>query len=116
MAKLDAYFRGMLQQDASDLHLVAGNPPAMRIHGELKKLKGEPLADEGLQELLRELVNESEWAGFMESGDLDFAYELPGEGRFRGNFFQQKYGAAAVFRLIPSDILTPANSLACPRR
>jgi twitching motility protein PilT len=78
----------------------------MRIHGELKKLKGEPLADEGLKELLRELVSESEWAGFMESGDLDFAYELPGEGRFRGNFFQQKYGAAAVFRLIPSDILT----------
>lgn len=106
MAKLDTYFRGMLQQDASDMHLVAGNLPAMRIHGELKKLKAEVLTNEGLQELFRELVDDEQWADFMESGDLDFAYELPGEARFRGNYFQQKYGVAGVFRLIPSEVLT----------
>ncbi|NTU59551.1 MAG: type IV pilus twitching motility protein PilT [Deltaproteobacteria bacterium] len=106
MPKLDAYFRAMQQQGASDLHLVAGNLPAMRIHGELRKLKAEALTDEGLRELLRELAAPDGWARFEETGDLDFAYELGGVGRFRANYFVQKFGAAAVFRLIPSKILT----------
>jgi len=106
MPKLDQYLRGMIQQDASDLHLVAGNLPAMRISGELKKLKAKPLSDEGLEALLQELVTPKEWQGFLDTGDLDFAYELPGEARFRGNYFMQKFGPAAVFRLIPSEILT----------
>ncbi len=106
MARLDAYFRAMVQQGASDLHLVAGNLPAMRIHGELKKLKAEPLADESLGELLREIAPPDVWARFEETGDVDFAYELEGVARFRANYFRQKYGVAAVFRLIPSEILT----------
>jgi twitching motility protein PilT len=109
MPKLDAYFRAMHQQGASDLHLVAGNLPAMRLHGELKKLKAEPLTDEGLRELLRELAPPAAWATYEETGDLDFAYELPGVARFRANYFRQKHGAAAVFRLIPSKILTCAD-------
>jgi len=106
MPKLDAYFRAMHQQGASDLHLVAGNLPVMRIHGELKKLKAEPLTDQGLRELLRELAPPEAWRAFEETGDLDFAYELEGVARFRANYFRQKHGAAAVFRLIPSKILT----------
>src|SRR5512139_3682204 len=104
MPRLDAYFRAMQQQGASDLHLVAGNLPAMRLHGELKKLKAEPLTDEGLRDLLRELARPEDWSRYEESGDLDFAYELAEVGRFRANYFVQKYGAAAVFRLIPSKI------------
>lgn len=106
MPRLDAYFRAMQQQAASDLHLVAGSLPALRIHGELRKLKADPLTDEGLRELLRELASPEAWDRYEASGDLDFAYELPSVGRFRANYFVQKYGAAAVFRLIPSKILT----------
>ncbi len=106
MPKLDAYFRAMHQQGASDLHLVSGNPPVMRLHGELKKLKGEPLVDGTLRELLRELTTPEDWDQFTATGDLDFAYELEGVARFRGNYFCQKHGAAAVFRLIPSKILS----------
>ncbi|GAB4270368.1 MAG: type IV pilus twitching motility protein PilT [Deferrisomatales bacterium] len=106
MAKLDAYFRAMHQQGASDLHLVAGNLPAMRIHGELKKLKAEVLTDAGLKELLREIAPPQLWSRFEETGDLDFGYELEGVARFRANYFRQKYGVAAVFRMIPSKVLT----------
>ncbi|MDF1554101.1 MAG: type IV pilus twitching motility protein PilT [Deferrisomatales bacterium] len=105
MARLDTYFRAMHQQGASDLHLVAGNLPAMRLHGELKKLKAEELTDNGLRELLRELPPAEAWQRFEETGDLDFGYEVEGLARFRANYFMQKNGAAAVFRLIPADIL-----------
>jgi twitching motility protein PilT len=106
MPRLDTYFRVMHQQGASDLHLVAGNLPAMRLHGELKKLKAEVLSDGALRELLRELAPDEAWAHFEKSGDADFAYELEGVARFRANYFNQKNGAAAVFRLVPSKILT----------
>ena len=106
MATLDTYFRAMHQQGASDLHLVAGNLPAMRLHGELKKLKADELGDAALRELLRELPSPEAWQQFEETGDVDFGYELEGVARFRANYFMQKNGAAAVFRLIPSDILS----------
>jgi len=96
----------MHKQGSSDLHLVAGNLPAMRLHGELKKLKAEVLTDESLRELLQELASEKVWEEFEKTGDVDFAYELEGVARFRANYFKQKYGVAAVFRLIPSEILT----------
>jgi twitching motility protein PilT len=106
MPKLDSYFRAMQQQGASDLHLVAGNLPAMRLHGELKKLKAEPLTDQVLRELLRELTPAEAWTEFEQTGDLDFGYELEGVARFRANYFRQKHGVAAVFRLIPTKILS----------
>ncbi|TAL18313.1 type IV pilus twitching motility protein PilT [bacterium] len=104
MARIDAYLKAMLAQSASDLHLVSGNLPIMRVHGEMKKLKADILTNEGLSGLLREITSEEKWAVFMETGDLDFAYELPEIARFRVNFFKQKNGAGAVFRLIPSKI------------
>jgi len=114
MAKLDDYFRAMRERGASDIHLVAGNPLTMRVNGDLEKTEGASLTDEGLQSLLRELVNEETWNDFMETGDLDFAYELEGVARFRGNYFRQKHGVAAVFRLIPSEILT-CDQLGLPK-
>jgi len=95
MPKLDVYFRAMHQQGASDLHLVAGNLPVMRIHGELKKLKAEPLTDHGLRELLRELAPPEAWSVYEETGDLDFAYELEGVARFRANYFCKSAGPPA---------------------
>jgi twitching motility protein PilT len=77
----------------------------MRLHGEMKKLKAEELTDAALRELLRELPAPEAWQQFEDTGDVDFGYELEGVARFRANYFMQKNGAAAVFRLIPSDIL-----------
>lgn len=109
LAQLDALFRAMSEHGASDLHLVAGNPPIMRINGELIRLKSPELADRTLRQLLEEITPPSMWQVFENSGDVDFGFELEGVARFRANLFVQKNGAAAVFRLIPSKILSCAD-------
>ncbi len=106
MAKLDALFRALHQQNGSDLHLVAGQVPIMRIHGDLTRLKSEPLNDQTVRVLLREITPKDTWEHFEQTGDVDFGYEVPGLARFRCNIFMHKNGAGGVFRLIPSEILT----------
>jgi twitching motility protein PilT len=106
MAKIDAFFRLMNAQGASDLHLASGNLPALRIKGTLERVNYHILDNEELQELLFEITPEDKRKQFEESGDLDFAYELPGVGRLRANYFRQSHGVSAVFRQIPSEILT----------
>ncbi len=113
MAKLDALFRALNQQDGSDLHLVAGQVPIMRIHGDLVRLKTEPLNDQTVRALLREITPPDLWAKYEASGDLDFGYEVEGLARFRCNLFMQKNGSGGVFRLIPSEIVT-AEELGLP--
>ncbi|HSR45744.1 MAG TPA: type IV pilus twitching motility protein PilT [Acidimicrobiia bacterium] len=106
MAQLDTLFRAMQEHGASDLHLVTGNPPIMRIDGELVRLKSPVLGDAALRPLLQEITPPSLWKTYSDLGDADFGYELEGVARFRANLFLQKNGSAAVFRLIPSHILT----------
>lgn len=106
MARIDAFFRLMKAQGASDLHMAAGNPPALRIKGELERVKYKELDDEELQELLYEICPDHKLKVFEETGDVDFAYALDGVGRFRANFFRQLRGVGAVFRQIPTQILT----------
>jgi twitching motility protein PilT len=106
MARIDAFFRLMNAQGASDLHLASGNLPALRIRGDLERVNYHVLEDAELRELLYEITPEEKVKQFEESGDLDFAYELPGVGRFRANFFRQSNGVGGVFRQIPSEILT----------
>ena len=106
MARIDAFFRLMNAQGASDLHLSAGNLPALRIKGGLERVNYHVLDNDELEELLFEIVPEDKLKQFMETGDLDFAYELPGVGRFRADYFRQSNGTSAVFRQIPSEILT----------
>ena len=113
MAKLDALFRALDQQDGSDLHLVAGQVPIMRIHGDLVRLKSEPLNDQTVRTLLREITPPELWTKYEATGDLDFGYEVEGVARFRANLFMQKNGSGGVFRLIPSEILT-AEQLGLP--
>lgn len=109
MAKIDAFFHLMREQGASDLHLVTGQQPAIRIRGEIERIKYDVLTNEFLKQLLYEITPEHKIKQFEETGDVDFAYEIPGLARYRANFFQQKFGAAAVFREIPSKILTCAQ-------
>ncbi|MBW1862415.1 MAG: type IV pilus twitching motility protein PilT [Deltaproteobacteria bacterium] len=106
MAQIDAFFKLMNDQGASDLHLVSGQQPVLRIQGELERVKYKELENDGLKAMLYEIAPEDKVKLFEETGDVDFAYEIPGLARYRANFFEQKYGVAAVFREIPSDILS----------
>jgi len=113
MARIDAFFKLMLDQGASDLHLVAGQQPILRIHGDLQRVKYDVLDDDNLKSMLYEIAAEHKTKVFEETGDVDFGYEIPDVARFRANFFNQKYGCGAVFRLIPSKVLT-ADELGLP--
>ena len=106
MAQIDAFFKLMNDQGASDLHLISGQQPVLRIGGELERVKYPPLENDALKAMLYEIAPEHKVKEFEETGDIDFAYEIPGLARYRANFFQQKYGMGAVFREIPSKILT----------
>ncbi|MBE9547736.1 MAG: type IV pili twitching motility protein PilT, partial [Proteobacteria bacterium] len=106
MAQIDAFFRLMNEQGASDLHLVSGQQPVIRISGEMERVKYDVLENDKLKSMLYEIAPEQKIKLFEETGDIDFAYELPGVARYRANFFQQQNGVAAVFREIPSKILT----------
>ncbi len=113
MAKIDAFFKLMHDQKASDLHLVSGQPPALRINGDMERIKYRVLDNDVLRAMLYEIAPEDKVKVFEETGDVDFGYEIPGLARYRANFFMQKYGVAAVFREIPSTILT-AEQLGLP--
>src|SRR5438067_13893068 len=103
----------MADQGASDLHLVSGSQPILRVHGELQRVRYAVLSSDDLKKMLYEIAPEYKITLFEETGDVDFAYELPGLARYRANYFVQKYGVAAVFRQIPDTILT-AEQLALP--
>jgi twitching motility protein PilT len=113
MAKIDAFFKLMNEQGASDLHLVAGQPPAMRIRGDIERVKYKVMTNDDLRAMLYEIAPEHKIKTFEETGDIDFGYEIPGLARYRANFFMQKNGVGAVFREIPSTIMT-AEQLGLP--
>src|SRR5688500_16106892 len=106
MAKIDAFFNLMFDQKASDLHLSSGNPPILRINGELHRVDYPPLDNDTLKGMLYEIAPDYKIKQYEETGDVDFGYEIPNVSRFRANFFNQKYGVAAVFRQIPSKVLS----------
>jgi twitching motility protein PilT len=106
MAQIDAFFKLMHEHGASDLHLISGQQPVLRIRGELERVKYKDLENDNLKGMLYEIAPEHKVKEFEETGDVDFAYEIPGMARYRANFFQQKYGVGAVFREIPSTVLT----------
>ncbi len=106
MARLDRLLRLVKDQSGSDLHLCAGLPPRIRRQGSLAPIEGAGIPEDSeLREMLSELPSELQWKAFQRSGDVDFAYALPGTGRFRANYFEQHRGVGAVFRLIPEAIL-----------
>ena len=106
MAKIDAFFNLMFEQKASDVHLSSGNNPMLRINGELQRVDHPPLDNDELKKMLYEIAPEYKIKLFEETGDVDFGYEITGVSRFRANFFTQKNGIAAVFRQIPSTVLS----------
>jgi twitching motility protein PilT len=113
MARLDAFFKLMFDSGASDLHITSGQPPILRVHGDLERVKYDPMDDETLRAMLYEIAPEQTIKKYEETGDVDFAYEIPGVARFRANYFMQKYGCGAVFRQIPTKVIT-ADELGLP--
>lgn len=106
MAKIDAFFKLMNEEGASDLHLISGSQPVLRVHGDMERVKYKILNNEDLKSMLYEIAPDNKIKVFEETGDMDFAYEIPNLARYRANYFQQKWGIGAVFREIPSEILS----------
>jgi twitching motility protein PilT len=105
---IDPLFRAMVDAKASDLHLCVGSPPIVRRDGHMQPLDpaAAPLTGEGLIQLLGPIMPEKNRTEFKERHDTDFAYEIQGLARFRANVFADRKGPGAVFRVIPSKILT----------
>lgn len=95
-----------VQQDASDCHLSAGEPPMIRIHGDLKRLDHPAMTKEEVHALIYDIMSDSQRKTFEESHECDFSFELNSLARFRVNVFMQRKGEGAVFRTIPTKILT----------
>jgi len=106
MALINTYFREMKARGASDLHMVIGFPPLLRLRGELVPMDQPVLTPESNRKILFEILTPEQQAMIDENLDLDKAYEISGVGRFRCNFLYQHRGIGAVFRLIPTDIIT----------
>ncbi len=105
MARIDAYFRYLIDSKGSDLHLAEGQPPKIRVHGSVLPIPEQgPLEGEDFRALLDEICEPAAFSRYLEIGDLDFAYEMDEDSRFRCNYFQQLNGLGAVFRLIPTEI------------
>ncbi len=114
MAQIDAFFKLMNDEGASDLHMISGQQPVLRIRGDLERVKYKAFENEQLKKMLYEICPEDKIKIYEETGDVDFGYEITGLARYRANFFRQKYGIGAVFREIPSDILT-CDQLGLPK-
>lgn len=106
MAQIDTFFRQMKEHGASDLHMVIGFPPLLRLRGELVPLDAPLLTPESNKKILFEILDPNQQAAIEKNKDFDKAYELDGIGRFRCNFLYQHRGIGAVFRIIPTKILT----------
>ena len=104
MATIDTYFKEMKEQGASDLHMVIGFPPMIRLNGDLVPLNKAVLTPESNLKMLFEMMTSEQQAELQKNRDLDMAYELENVGRFRCNFLYQHRGIGGVFRIIPTKI------------
>jgi twitching motility protein PilT len=106
-AEMDALFKQMFDMKASDLHMCVGAPPMVRHDGEMRALPGYPvLGAADVERILWPIAPERNQQEFKRRHDTDFAYSIPGLSRFRCNFFMDRKGMGAVFRVIPSKIIT----------
>lgn len=94
------------KQNASDLHLSAGLPPMIRVDGDVRRINLPPMDHKQVHALVYDIMNDKQRKDFEEHFETDFSFEVPGVARFRVNAFNQNRGAGAVFRTIPSTVLT----------
>jgi twitching motility protein PilT len=106
MAQIDSFLEEVLKRRGSDLHFIAGDPPRVRLHGELQALQKEPLDPEFAKATLYEIMPRKAVERFESKDGADFAYQLTDKGRFRTNILRHLNGMGAVFRAIPAQALT----------
>ncbi len=104
--RIDRFLRLMADRGASDLHLSTGRAPMLRLSGRIEAIRYRVIDEQDFHGLLQPITPPELWRRFGERGDMDFAYEVPGLARFRVNLFRQHRGPGAVFRIIPTKILT----------
>lgn len=102
-----------VQHDASDLHLSTGTPPSIRVDGDIRKLNIPAFDAKDVNGLVYDIMNDRQRKEYEENLEVDFSFEVPNLARFRVNAFNQNRGPAAVFRTIPSKILS-LDDLGCP--
>ena len=102
-----------VENNASDLHLSSGNPPSIRVDGDVRKLNIPAFDEKDVNALVYDIMNDRQRKEYEENLEVDFSFEVPNLARFRVNAFNQNRGPAAVFRTIPSKILS-LDDLACP--
>ena len=103
-----------IKQGASDLHLSAGEPPLLRIHGDMRKLEMDQLTQDQVHKMIYDILNDTQRKILEEHKELDFSIALGEYGRFRVNVFYQNRGESAVLRTIPNKIMT-LEQLGLPR-
>ena len=103
-----------VKNKASDLHLSAGLPPMIRVHGDVRRINLPPLEHKDVHGMVYDIMNDSQRKTYEEMLEIDFSFAIPGLARFRVNAYNQDRGAAAVLRTIPSKILS-LDDLKCPR-
>ena len=91
---------------ASDMHLSSGLPPMLRVNGEIRKVNLPPLDSTEVKNMVYDIMNDNTRKIFEQNMEVDFAFEIPNVSRFRANIFMQTRGVGAVFRSIPSKILS----------
>jgi twitching motility protein PilT len=105
--RMEGLLRKLVGNKASDLHLRAGSPPLLRASGEIEPIPNEPvLSSDDIEAMLHSVMLEHNRAEFKELNDSDFAHEIPGVARFRGNALRDRKGTGAVFRAIPAAVVT----------
>lgn len=109
MALIDTLFRKMTEMGGSDLHLEEGRIPKARVNGDLVDMPGHMLSQLEIKTLLSEISGPELWKKYEDGGDIDFAYAMGDEARFRANYLKQFTGFGAVFRIIPSKVLSLEN-------
>ena len=106
-SQIEDLLRQLVSESGSDLHLRVGEPPILRIHGELKRLEQRPRLEAAVVEaMVTSIMPDRNWSEFRETNDTDFAHEIEGVARFRANAFRDHHGAGAVFRVIPDKVAT----------
>ena len=103
-----------VKNKASDLHLSAGLPPMIRVHGDVRKINLPAMEHAEVHRMLYDIMNDSQRKHYEETLECDFSFEIPNLARFRVNAFNQQRGAGAVFRTIPTNVLT-LEQLNAPR-
>src|SRR5262249_52073758 len=104
--KIDRFLKLMNDHGASDFHLTVGRPPMLRAAGSMETIRYRTLSEADFVEMMKPVAPARVWDEWTRGGDADFSYEIPGVARYRVNIFRQQRGAGAVFRVIPTKIMT----------